>query len=588
MKKWLSLVCVMILAGGLTACTKKKNTSEKVLNLVTPMKFAGYDPAFAADLYSGNETTRVYEGLLEYHYLKRPYTLQPNLAEAMPVVSADGLTYTFKILKGVKFHDSPAFSGGKGRELVAEDFVYSFKRLADPKLQSTGWWLLDGKIKGLNEWRKKYENAAAANYDDIIDGLKATDANTLVITLAKPFPQFLYALAMPFTVVVAKEAVIHFGKEFLNHPVGTAAFILPEYDQSNTITYLKNPNYREKTYPSDGEAGDKEKGLLESAGKKLPLVDKVVVQIMVEDQPRWLNLQKGAIDYAAIPKDNFSSTVQKDKTLVKELADKGMALEWAPQLDVTYIAFNHDNKLFKDNIKLRRAMSLAYDEVKGNELFYNGTGLSAQSVVPPGIAGYVADFKNPWRQFNLEQAKKLLAEAGYPGGKGLPKLSYDTTSNTVSRQMGEFFAKNMEELGIKIEVISNTWPELVKKTNNKSTMLFGIAWGADYPDAENFLQLLYCPNKAPGSNSSNYCNPEFDKLFAQASVMQDSPERTALYEQAYKLAADQVPWIFGLHRTNFYIRNGWLKNLKLTEFTHGQEKYLDVDTNSKTELSKKL
>ncbi len=588
MKKWLSVVCLFALMGGFTACTKKKNTSEKVLNLVTPAKFSGYDPAFAADLYAGNETTRVYEGLLEYHYLKRPYVLQPNLAEAMPSVSADGLTYTFKILKGVMFHDSPAFPGGTGRELVAKDFVYSFKRLADPKLQSTGWWLFDGKIKGLNEWRKKYENAAAVNYDDEIDGLKAVDANTLEITLSKPFPQFLYSLAMPFTVVVAREAVEHFGKEFLNHPVGTAAFMLKEYDQSNTITYLRNPKFREKFYPSEGEESDKANGLLENAGKKIPFVDKVVVQIMVEDQPRWLNLQKGSVDYAAIPKDNFSSVVQADKTISKDLADKGMSLVWAPQLDVTYIAFNHDNKLFKDNLKLRRAMSLAYDEVKGNELFYNGTGLSAQSVVPPGIAGFVKDFKNPWRQYNLEEAKKLLAEAGYPGGKGLPKMTYDTTSNTVSRQMGEFFAKGMEAIGIKVEVVSNTWPELVKKTNNKSTMLFGIAWGADYPDAENFLQLLYCPNKAPGSNSSNYCNAEFDKIFAKASVMQDSPERTALYEQAYKMAADQVPWIFGLHRTSFVVKHNWLKNFKLTEFTHGLEKYLDVDTNIKTENSKKL
>jgi oligopeptide transport system substrate-binding protein len=588
MRKLVNLLTALVFVSSLVACTKKKNTSEKVLNIVSPMKFSGYDPAFASDLYAGNETTRVYEGLLEYHYLKRPYTLQPNLTEEMPAVSADGLTYTFKILKGVKFHDSPAFTGGKGRELVAADFVYSFKRLADPKLQSTGWWLLDGKIKGLNEWRKKNENASSVNYDEEIEGLKSIDSHTLQITLSKPFPQFLYALAMPFTVVVAKEAVTHFGKEFINHPVGTGAFILPEYDQSNTITYLKNPNFREKFYPTEGEAGDKEKGLLESAGKKLPLVDKVVVQIIVEDQPRWLNLQKGSLDYASIPKDNFSSTVQKDKTLAKELADKGMVLEWAPQLDVTYTAFNHENKLFKDNVKLRRAMSLAYNEAKGNELFYNGTGLSAQSVVPPGIAGYSADFKNPWRQYNLELAKKLLAEAGYPGGKGLPKLTYDTTANTVSRQMGEFFAKSMEDLGIKVEVISNTWPELVKKTNTKSTILFGMAWGADYPDAENFLQLLYCPNKSPGSNSSNFCNPEFDKLFAQASVMQDGPERTAMYEQLNKLVADQVPWIFGLHRTNFTIRNGWLKNFKLTEFTHGLEKYLDVDTKVKTELSKKL
>lgn len=588
MKRLLMTLLVLVTMFNLASCTKKKNLNEKVLNLVSSAKFNGYDPAFAADLYSGNEVTRVYEGLLEYHYLKRPYTLVPNLAESLPEVSKDGLTYTFKLLKGVKFHDNKCFKDGKGRELEAKDFVYSIMRLADPKLQSTGWWLLDGKIKGLNEWRKKYENQTAVNYDDIVEGLKAVDSHTIQITLSKPFPQFLYSLAMPFTVVVAKEAVDFYGKEFLNHPVGTGAFMLPEYDQTNTITYLKNPNFREKFYPTEGEESDKASGLLDNAGKKIPFVEKVVVQIMTEDQPRWLSLQKGTIDYAGIPKDNFSSAVTKEKTIAPELGAKGLSLLSSPSLDVTYIAFNHEHPLFKGNLKLRKAMSIAYDETKANELFYNGTGLAAQSIIPPGIAGYMKDFVNPNRSYNLELAKKLLAEAGYANGKGLPKITYDTTSNTVSRQMGEYFAKAMKDLGIEIEVVGNTWPELVKKTNTKQVMLFGMAWGADYPDAENFLQLLYCKNKSPGSNSSNYCNKEFDSIFEKASIMQDTPERTALYEKLNKLAAEDVPWIYGLHRTGYVLVHGWLKNYKMTEFTHGQEKYLDVDLAKKAENLNKL
>lgn len=587
MKKLSVLVLLVLVSSQFMACTKKKSATEKVLNIVVPVKYSGYDPIYAADLYAGNETSRVYEGLLEYHYLKRPYALQPNLAENLPEVSKDGLTYTFKIRSGVKFHDNKCFPSGKGRELEAGDFVYSFKRLADPKLQSTGWWVFDGKIKGLNEWRKKNESAANVNYSEEIEGLKAIDKATLQITLAKPFPQFLYSLAMPFTFVVPKEAVEHYGKEFLNYPVGTAAFTLEKFDQTNTVTYLRNPNYREKFYPTEGEESDKANGLLENAGKKIPFVDKIVVQVMVEDQPRWLSLQKGNIDYVGIPKDNFDSAVTKEKTLAKDFKDKGMFLSFTPQLDVTYIAFNHENPLFK-NLKLRKAMSLAFDEQKSNELFYNGTAMSAQSVIPPGIAGYIKDYKNPNRVYDLEAAKKMLAEAGYPNGKGLPALTYDTTSSTVARQQGEFFAKSMQDLGIKINVIGNTWPELVKKTNNKSVQLFGMAWGADYPDAENFLQLMYCKNKSPGSNSSNYCNPAFDQIFVKASMMQDSPERTALYEQLFKMVAEDLPWIFGLHRTSFVIYHGWLKNYKQTEFTHGQEKYLDVDLSIKNEALKKL
>lgn len=587
MKKFVDVVFLVSLIFIFTNCTKNKMTNEKVLNIAIPAKFSGYDPIFAADLYSGNEIARVYEGLLEYNYLKRPYTLQPNLVEAMPEVSKDGLTYTFKLLKGVLFHDNKCFAGGKGRELEAKDVIYSFKRLADPKLQSTGWWLFDDKIKGLNEWRKKYENAPTTSYDDEIEGLKATDKYTVQITLSKQFPQFLYSLAMPFSFVVAKEAVEHYGKEFLNHPVGTGAFTLSEFDQSNMMTYFKNQNFRDKFYPAEGEESDKGNGLLDNAGKKIPFVEKVVVQVMVETQPRWLSLKKGNIDYSGVPKDNFTEAVSKEKTITPALSALGMKLSYTPQLDVTYVAFNHKNPLFK-NLKLRKAMSMAYDETKSNQLFYNGTGVSAQSIIPPGIAGYLKEYKNPNRVFNLEAAKTLLAEAGYPQGKGLPEITYDTLGSTDSRQMAEFFEKAMKDLGIKIKVLTNTWPELVKKTNTKSVMMFGMAWGADYPDAENFLQLLYCKNESPGSNSSNYCNPQFDAIFTKASIMQDSPERTALYEQLFKMVAEDVPWIFNLHRTSFVVTQGWLKNYKQTEFTHGQEKYLDVDLSIKNDLIKKL
>ena len=238
MKKNQLLITTLLCLLSLFGCTKKKNLDERVLNLAVSAKIKGMDPIYANDMYSSNEVARVYEGLLEYHYLKRPYTLRPNLAEAMPVVSKDGLTYTFKIKKGVVFQDDTAFEGGKG-ELVAADFVYSIKRLADPKLQALGWWIIDGKIKGLNEWRKKYSELPKVDYSEEIEGLRAVDKYTVEFKLTRPFPQFLYSLAMPFTFVVAKEVVEHYGKEFINHPVGTGPFKLPKFNQTNKITYTK-------------------------------------------------------------------------------------------------------------------------------------------------------------------------------------------------------------------------------------------------------------------------------------------------------------------------------------------------------------
>ena len=568
-------------------CSKERNFDERELHLITPEKFAGYDPIQASDLYSGNEVGKVYEGLYEFHPFKRPYELMPNLADSLPVVSDDGLTYTFKIKKGVLFHDSSAFADGIGRELKIDDVIYSIKRLADPKLQAKGWWLLDDKILGLNEWKDKNAPLEATNYVEEIEGLKKIDDYSFQIVLKKPYPQFLYALAMPYTYIVAKEAVEKFGKEFLNHPVGTGAFILPVFDQTNRIVYNRNPKFREKLFPSEGEEGDDKLGLLADAGKKLPLVDKIIVDIQVEAQPKWLSFQKAKADLLELPKDNFDQAVVGGKELNSEMKSKGIRLVANPMLDVTFIAFNYEDPIFK-NKKLRQAMSLAYDRNEANKLFYNGSAVEGQSVIPPGLAGYRKEFKNPFTKLDLEQAKKLLTEAGYPGGKGIPPVTIQTRNETVARQILEHFAKCMDKIGIKIIVGMNTWPELVNKVTKKQHQMYTMAWGADYPDAENFLGLLYCPNQSPGSNGANYCNPEFDALYKVATIMQDSPERTAMYEKMNEMVALEVPWIYSFNRTKFYLSHAWLKNFKFTEFTYTQFQYLSLDLEVKKELGKKF
>ena len=579
---------LLLSAIFLVSCTKTENFNEKVLNIVAVERIKGFDPIQADDLYSSNEIARVYDGLYQYHYLKRPYELQPNLASEMPEVSDDGLTYTIKIKKGVLFQDDISFPNGEGREVKAQDFVYSIKRMADAHNQSTGWWILEGKVKGLDEWRQKYAKESKADYDEVIEGLKTLDDYTIQFKLNAPFPQFVYALAMPFTYVVAKEVVDHYGNEFVNHPVGTGAFITEKFTSSNKIIYYKNPKYRDDFYPTEGEEGDEEKGLLKYAGQKLPLVDKLIVNIQHEAQPRWLAFEKGRADYLEIPKDNFDQVITPDKGVTDEFAKKGILLDITADLDVTFTAFNHDLDVFKNNKKLRQAMNLAYDVEASNTLFYNNTGILAEAVIPPGIAGYNANFKNPFAKFDLEKAKSLLAEAGYPEGKGLPIIKYETLANTTSRQMAEFFKTQMSRIGINVEINSNTWPELQKKVSTREHMMYGMGWSADYPDAENFLSLLYGPNAAPGSNGSNYNNPEFNKLFEKAKIMQHSPERTALYEKLNEMIAEEAPWIFGVHRTSFVVRHSWLENFKFTTFDHGTAKYLGVDLEKKKEIYPKL
>ncbi len=576
----LSMAGVGIL--GSAGCTSKSNQDPpNTLRMATSSKIKSLDPIYADDLYSGTEVSRVYEGLLQYHYLKRPYVLIPNLAEAMPQVSADGKTLTFKIKKGVVFQDDASFkqTGGKGRELVAEDFIFSFKRLADPKNTSPGWWVLDGKIIGLNEWREE-ASKGAADYAKAVEGLKAVDRYTLQITLKQRSAQFLYTLAMPFTSVVPREAVESYGKDFLNHPVGTGPFRIEEYSgpTAGRLVWVKNPTYRTELFPSEGEEGDKEKGLLADAGQPLPRAEKLIVQVFEESQPMWLTFLSGRLDAAGIPKDNFQQAVTANKELSPELKEKGIVLAKTADIDVTHFSFNMKDPLFGKNKLLRQALSLAYDETQFIDLFYNGRAISAQGPIPPGIAGHDPNFKNPYRQYNVAKAKDLLAKAGYPNGEGLPPIEYATLSDSTSRQSTEYAQKMFGAIGVKLKVNNYSWPEFQSAVKNKKGQIWSFAWSADYPDGENFLQLFYSKNASPGPNDSNYSNPEFDKLYEQALQMSDTPARTALYKKMTEILVEDCPWIFGAHRIAFSLTQPWLKNYKRHAFEHGTAKYLRVDS----------
>ncbi|MGZ3695754.1 MAG: ABC transporter substrate-binding protein [Bdellovibrionota bacterium] len=600
MRKLLA-ISLLLLTAVFTSCTKKVPENPNFLNIATVQKIKGMDPAGAQDLYSSNEIMRVFEGLLQYHPLKRPYVLEPLLAESMPVIAKNGLVYTFKIKKGIRFHDDASFPDGKGREVKASDFVYSFKRLADPRVQSTGWWLFENRIKGLDEWHDKLtkDSSVPTNYNDEIEGLKALDDYTFQIELKGPYPQLLYALAMPYTVVMAKESVDKYGPEIINHAVGTGPFILDTYKPNEILIYKRNPNYWEATYPTEGEPGDKEAGLLADAGKKIPFVDGINVRVIIEDQPRWLHFLKGDLDSSGVSKDNFKQAfVAKDPSkpiglgnidMSDEMKKMGLQLTTAVQMDFTYTAFNLESSeipQFKDK-RVRQAISLAMDEKEAIQIFFNGMATEAQTPIPPGVNGYSPDFKNPYRTGDIEKAKKLLADAGYPGGKGFPEIPYDSTADATSRQMFEYFAKEISRIGLKLKLESNTWPAMLKRIQGRQTQLWGIAWGADYPDAENFLQLFYGPNASPGGmNNSYYKNKEFDAIFVKARAMQDSPARTELYKKLGRMVAEDSPVILGLHRIGTGLRQPWVQNSKYDEFAFNRAKYLRIDLETKKKYGK--
>jgi len=581
-RKILLLLLVLVVSFTIISCGQG-SSKAKTINRYVISKIQPFDPAKMTDLYTASIYGDIGEALFSYKYTTDTYQLQPMIAEAMPEVSADGLTYTIKLRKDAYFYDplKEVFTKGKGRAVNAHDFVYSIKRLADPANESGGWWLYDGYITGLNEWAK-----AGADYSKVVEGYKALDDYTIQLTLTQPYPQILYTLAMPFTYPVPKELMDKYGDEWANYPIGTGAYYLNPDETIPDSQYVltKNPSWHGGKFPAVDEAGamiTKKLGadvLKKYAGKKLPFADTVVWYVIEESSVQWLKFLNGELDFSSIPKDNFDTTVVNGE-LTQEMIDKGITMNINPTLDVTYNFFNMEDPILGTNKKLRQAMSMAYNHEKALEIFYNNRAELAQTLLPPGLGGYDPNFKNPYASYNLEKAKSLLAEAGYPGGEGLPVFKYQMYSaSSTHRQMVEFFADNMKDIGIKVEPIAGDWPTFLQRIDKHEVQLGGIAWGADYPDAQNFLQLNYGPNMAPGPNAANYNSSEFNTLYEKGAFMQQSPERDKIYAQAAQIAAEDCPWIMGVHRLSYALEQPWLTTRVFRDIGAGYSKYLDIDT----------
>jgi peptide/nickel transport system substrate-binding protein len=601
-KNCLSFTFILLLLSAFMifsfSCAKKDasdNDGIMKMNVPLRLEIKGLDPAQANDLYTHTVISQVYESLFQYSYLERPFKVEPLLAESMPEFSDDKLTCTIKIKKGVLFQDDPCFkeSGGKGRELTAKDFIFSFKRIADKRVNSNGWWIFKNHIKGLDEFREKSPDSKGMDiYDEEVEGLSAPDDHTLVIQLKDKYPQLKFVLTMSYSCVVPREAVEMYGEEFINHAVGTGPFKLDKWVRKSKIVFIRNPAFRGEAFPSEGTAEDMKAGFLTDAGKNIPFLDKITFRIMKESSVMWLEFMAGNFDKSGIPKDNYSGAITDSKDLKNELKEKGITLWKTPRLDLTYVAFNMVDPLLGKSLALRQALSLSLDVEQIIPNLYNNRAIRAMGPVPPGLAGYDPDFMNPLSEFNMDEAKEKLKEAKKELGLSPDDeitLTYDSQSNdTTSRQMDEFMVESFKELGINMKYNVNTWPQFLDRIKNRKGQVWGSAWGADYPDAENFLQLLYGPHSSPGDNSANYSNPEFDKLYKQASNMEDCTERTEILKKMVKIVTEDCPWIFCTHRIGFALNHAWLKNYKPHDLAVNTFKYYRIDDKVKKELKPKL
>lgn len=585
------LAAAFLAATLLLSCTPSKKDLGNVYRDSFRTNIKTFDPVHCSDLYSHMCQSQVYETLYQYKYLSRPYDVEPCLAESLPEISDSGRVYRIRLKKGIRFADDPAFPGGKGREVTVQDYIYSVLRLADVRNKTTGWWIYEGKIEGLDEFRAASESLPAfpdSLYPDLYRrppaGLVAEDPYTLRITLTKPYPYFKYILTMSYGGVVAREAVEHYGEDFMNHPVGTGPFLLEEWRRGLRLTFVRNPAYRQEFYPAEGMPDDSAKGLLADAGRRIPFLDRVEVHIFEEDQPMILNFLRGNVEKSAIPKDNYERMVTPDKNLKGSYAKMGFHLVRDEDLDLTYTLINMEDPVLGKSRKLRQALSLAHDVDETIKLFYNGRAVRAHSPIPPGLFGYDTAFKHPYAGLDLERAKALLAEAGFPGGKGLQEFDYIFPSSTTERQMAEQFVQDVARIGVKVKLSGVTWPEFLDRLKGKKCQITGAAWGADYPDPENFLQLFYGPNESPGENNSNFKNAEYDKLYKQMAVMQDTPERLAIIGRMKEILAEECPILPNTHRLREFAAYDWVGNLKPSAVVEAPYKYLKVDSEKRRAL----
>ncbi len=571
-------------------------SEEVVLNQRLRSKVQTLDPGNAGDSASNAICREIYECLYAYHYLKRPYELTPQTAAGMPTVSDDGLVYRIPIRNDVYFHDDRCFPESKGRLLVAQDFIYAWKRIANIKVKSKNWWIFDGKIVGLDEFREysKTCKKGEVDYDYPVEGLSAEGDFTLVVKLKRSWPQLVYWLAYVATAPIAKEAVDYYGPDIVSHPVGTGAFQLKQWHRGIYLEAVRNPNYQHMRFPADGMPDDSEAGLLADADKELPFADRVIWRVVVESQPRWLLLMRGDIDINTIPKDNFGQAVSMASELTPEMKERGMKLLLFDEPGTFWIGFNMNDPVLGNNKPLRHAISHAVDRGKFIDIILSDKGKIAHGFIPLAMARYDETIvENSPSIYDLDKARRLLKEAEAVHGGPIPKLRLAIgRTDTVQKQTLQFLARSLSEIGLKVETELYDWPTFLEKMLNGQHQMFHSGWIADYPDAMNFLSVYYSKN-APWPNSTNYNNPEFDAIYEQVSVMPDSDERTALYHKAQRIVIEDLPCAFIYHRVGYIIHHGWLGNIKPDAYHpdtngYGLLKYYKVDTKKRDEYRKRF
>ena len=622
--------------------------------------------------YSANEyefIAQIYEPLLQYHFLKRPYELVPLSAERVPVArfydtkgnplpeQADSgeiaiSEYEISIKQGMLYQPHPALARDNSgnyryhqlgqqqidssntladfpltgtREVTAEDFIYQIKRLAFPKLSSPIAGIMADYIIGFKQfgeqldalYERMQQQGTNNKYIDLrpyaIEGVQLLDRYRFRIRLKGKYPQFVYWLAMPFFAPMPWEAEAFYAQPGLEkrnislnwYPLGSGPFMLEENNPNLRMVLSANPNFHGETYPAEGEPGDREQGLLEDAGKRLPLIERAFFSLETESIPYWSKFLQGYYDTSGIASDSFDQAVQfsaqGELSLTDSMVEKGIRLNTAVTSSVFYLGFNMLDPVVGGAAEsarlLRLAISIVMDYEEYISIFNNGRGVAAQGPIPPGIFGsrsgvegvnrYVYELQGEKIQRKgIEQARELLKQAGYPEGRDLKTgkaliLYYDTTSSGPDGKARlNWMRKQFAKLGIQLVIRASDYNRFQEKMRDGTGQIFMWGWNADYPDPENFLFLLYGPNgkvEHGGENAANYSNAEFDKLFVQMKNMDNSAQRQLIIDRMVEIVRREAPWAWGFFPQAFSLSHAWYGNVKPNLMANNTLKYKSLD-----------
>lgn len=558
----LFLISIFLIINFFSGCGK--HDTDPITNLKGGIKGGGtytlnetenirsMDPVGVNDVVSGHVSHQIYDLLVD---LDSNLQLQPDLAKSWDI-SPDGILYTFHLRKGVLFHDNPCFPSGKGREFNANDVKYSYDRVLDPRTGSLGFDYYKNHVEGAKEFIDEVNKATTENREPSIHtvtGFIVKDDSTFQVKLTRPFAPFIYYMTLGFGYIVPHEAVEKYGKDFFQNPVGTGAFIFENWTPDLEINLKRNPNYWAK----------------DEFGNQLPYVDHVKFRFIKDLSQQLLEFKNGNIDESyRIPTELFKAIVDENKKPTPEYSK--YILQVTPSLTIQYYGFLTSGKIF-NNVKLRQAFNYAVDRDKIIKYVLNGqaAGPGIYGIVPPVMPNYNSKLINGYA-YDLDKAKQLLSEAGFPNGNGLPDIILQLNEGGGrNTQVAEAIQNMLREIGVNVKIQILQFAQHLDNIDAGRVDFFRLGWIADYPDPENFLNLFYGknvpdnPNDKSPLNSFRYKNKRYDELFEKAITTMDLNERTQLYEEAEQIGVSEAPVLFIFYDEDYRLLQPYVRGYAL-------------------------